>query len=425
MKYVGLFIIVLGLINVIRMSVFLIGSNIYSIREHFQSKRWKGKHITKALPKFTVVIPAHNESMTVLAGLDSVRKNTYPKHKLEIIVVDDGSTDDTLQLLRNYKKKYKSLNLVVVSQKNAGKAHAMNNALRNYATGDLVMCLDADSTIDRNAVREAVRYFEDSRVVAVAANVRIKPTGSILNFTQRMEYLVGYQLKRALTVYNVEFIVGGVGSVFKREILKKVGYYDTNTITEDIDLTVKLLQLGNKENRVVYGSRIIAYTEAVMNLKDLIRQRYRWKYGRNQTFFKHSNLFFNTDAGQNKLLTFFYLPFVVFSDILFALEPLMIAYLVGLSIYYHDISTFITSLAIVTFFVGFNVLSEDSLSKLQRAKLVLAAPLMYLLFYIINLVDYIALAKSVWQIRQTRKSIKEGSAEVCSWEHVERAPVKA
>lgn len=397
---------------------FMVGSDMYSLREHIRRKR---QQKAKDLPKFTVIIPAYNEAKTVLTSVSSVVSNGYPLGKLQVVVVDDGSKDNTFEVLENFKAQHNYANLILVRRKNAGKARALNFALEHYATGQLVMCLDADSSLEQGALREAAQYFqEDPRLVALAANVKIRPQGTLFNLIQQFEYIICYQMKRAQTIFNVEYIVGGIGSTFKRTALERVGNYDTNTITEDIDLTMKLLRLGNKEHRVGYGARVIAYTESVLNVKDLIKQRYRWKYGRTQTFLKNPGMFFNFSPKHSKMLTWFYLPFAIFCDLAFFLEPLMVSYILWIIVRYADLATLLSAVAVIAGYVMLNILAEDTIPWKQKIKLAALAPSMYFFFYLLSFVEYVALIKSLLNFRKIKQSVS-GGEEICGWEHVARA----
>lgn len=416
--FITYLIVIFGTINIIRIGFFMIGSDIYSVLEARRAKQIKSKPIK--LPKISVIIPAHNEEGTILNSLSSVANSNYPQSNLQIIVADDGSTDNTAQLVIDYKKSNPKLNLEIITQQNAGKAHALNNAIRNYAIGELVMCLDADSSIDPNALKETAIYFSDKRVVAMAANVKIRATNTLFNLIQQYEYIICYQMKRALTVFNIEYIIGGIGSVFRRSALVQVGLYDTNTITEDIDLTMKLLQQGGKEWRVIYGAKVIAYTESVMDVAGLIRQRYRWKFGRTQTFYKHKNLFFNSDKKHNRFLTWFYLPFAIYSDIAFFFEPLMISYIFYIIIRYGDLVTLISSIFVVGGYITMNVLMEQTIPWKQRLKLAAIAPSMYFFFYLLSFVEYVALIQGTWKAFRVKQSVE---ANIANWQHVERPKI--
>ena len=251
-QFIVFLIFLFGSINIIRMVLFMVGSDVYAV--HHALKK-KNAIVKKKLPLFTVVIPAHNEENTILRSLLSVAHSEYPKRKLQLIVIDDGSSDTTVAIVQNFLKEHPYVSAQLVTQENVGKAHALNNAMQNFAKGDLIMCLDADSAIEPEALNNAAFYFNDPKVVALSSNVKIRKTRTLLNLIQMYEYLVCYQMKRAQTLFNVEYIIGGIGSTFRHATLKKVGYYDTNTITEDIDLTMKFLKLGNKDHRVVYLPR--------------------------------------------------------------------------------------------------------------------------------------------------------------------------
>ena len=411
-------IVFLGSVNLIRMAMFLIGSDIYELKQGLHKKRNKTQ---LALPKISVVVPAHNEEKLITRCLDSIFNNTYLKNKLEVIVVDDGSGDRTYQKVTDYKRKHNLSNLKVVRQENSGKANALNNGMRNYATGELIMCLDSDSYLDKNALFNAAQYFMDKHVMAVSSNVKIVEREGILNLLQRFEYLVCYQMKRAQTVFNIEYIIGGIGSTFRKSVLEKVGYYDGNTVTEDIDLTMKIINDGNKNNRVIYGADVVAYTEAVLDVKGLIRQRNRWKWGRCQTFLKNRKMFFNPNPKFSKALTYFYLPFAIFGDASYFLEPLLVLFILIMSIRYRDPFTILSAFVVISFYMLSNVIRENTLSGKEKLFYALIAPPMYFYFYLLSLVEYIALVKAIVNLPKLSKSISDN---VCNWTHVDRPGTK-
>lgn len=416
-QIIATLIVVLGMVNIIRMAFFMIGSDIYTVRRALRDKR--RRRIAFGLPTFSIIVPAHNEERTIVRTLESLARVKYPKDKLEIVVVDDGSTDRTYAVAEQYRLLY-DLNFKLITQENAGKAHALNNGMRHHATGELMMCLDADSSLEPNALINAASYFVDPRVVSLSANVKIRPTGTLFNLIQMFEYLVCYQMKRAQTIFNIEYIIGGIGSTFRRSALIEVGFYDTDTITEDIDLTMKLLRLGNKKNRVIYGSDVIAYTESVLDLGGLIRQRFRWKYGRAQTFIKNRALFFNTDAKHSRWLTWLYLPYALFSDLAFFFEPLMLGYIAYIVIAYGDLATLVSAFTVVGGYIAMNVLAEDTIPLRKKLALAALAPFMYFFFYILSYVEYLALIKTYAKFWEIPASIR---AKQCGWTHVERAAV--
>lgn len=417
-------IFVLGMANILRMAVYLIGSDAYTLKRAYKSKQQRKTYYR---PTVSIIVPAHNEAAVIEHTLEALHKSNYPTKKLQIIVANDGSTDDTAKIVKRFMARRRRsgqpyFQTILMNQKNGGKADAMNNAIRRYATGTLVMCLDADSLIDAEGVKNAVQYFRDRSVAALASNVNIIEDGTLLGLAQRFEYLISYQMKKAQTTLNTEYIIGGIGSMFRRRMLQRVNYYDTNTMTEDIDLTMKIIVQGNRKHRVVYASDCITYTEPVPSFKSLVTQRFRWKYGRLQTFLKHPNMFFNTDRKYAKQLTWFILPYALFQETLFILEPLMVGFILVTSIMYRDPITLLTAAAFISGYISLNVWASEHLSVKERMRLTVLAPVMYLLLYMMAVVEYAALIRTIRQLHKLPQSIR---GERTTWTSPERSAIAA
>ena len=402
-------VVVLGTINMARMALFMIGSDWLDISRHRrpqdQGAYW---------PSVTVVIPAHNEELVVLRALQSVYRNDYPW--LRVIVVDDGSVDQTLSLIQRFKRRQDISNMLIVTQRNQGKAVALNAAIARADT-ELIMVLDADSLLNADTVSEIVRHFRDPRVVMAATNVKILRGRGALNLAQRFEYIVGHRLKRSLTAYNCEYIIGGVGSTFRRSMALDIGCYDTDTMTEDIDFTLKMIRYGDHAQKVVFAPNAITYTESVLTFRQLVRQRFRWKYGRLQAFMKNSHLFFSRHPTYDKRLTWLNLPFALYSEVTFMLEPVIIGFVAYVTIRYHTLGTIFTAYAVMTIYVALNVLAEDSNSLHQRLRLLLLAPVQYPLLLLVSAAEYWALLLVLRRLPDLLFR-RQGHA---TWQHVERA----
>ena len=405
-------VVFLGLVNLFRLSFFMLGSDIYGLISHL---RRRNRHNYQ--PKVSVVIPAYNEEKSILDSVRSVLRSDYPRNKLEVIVVNDGSTDNTVAILTEFLSHHPGRNVRLITQANSGKADALNNGLRNWATGELAMCLDADSELQQDAVSRAAAYFQDGNVMALASNVKIKRRPGILNLIQAYEYTLCYQMKRAQTVFNIEYIIGGIGSMFRRSYLRQIEFYDTNTVTEDIDITMKILHTGNRKHRVIYGADVVAYTQHALTMHDVVKQRYRWKWGRYQTFLKNKDMFFSTDSKYTKGLTWFYLPFALFSDVAFFFEPIMTAFIWAIIVYYGDFSSFLTMLAVTSFYLGISILAEDTYSPREKAKLLAVVPVMYFLFYILSMVEYVVLVRSWFNLHDLKRSLHSNKN---SWQPITR-----
>lgn len=396
-------ILTLCLLNLIRMAAYLITSDLYTLQRMQTDKKRKRWH----LPTISVVVPAHNESNTIIRCIDSLVNSNYPKGKLEIIVANDGSTDDTADKVRAYKKLHRDTKIRLINRPNKGKAKVLNYAMRRCARGSLIMCLDADSFLEKNALRNGAQHFRDRNVVAMSSNVNIVENGTLLALVQRFEYLVCYQMKKGQALLDIEYIVGGIGSMFRRSMLQKVSYYDTNTMTEDIDLTMKIIGRKNRKDRIAYAADSIAYTEPALSLSALMRQRYRWKYGRSQTFLKNKHMFFSRDKQQSKRLSWFMLPFALAQDAFFFLEPLVLGYFMYISVRYLDSSVFASACIVISGYLLVNVWSSGHLSILQRLRLTYYAPPMYTAMYVLSFVEYYALIKSMIELPKLRDSIKQ------------------
>ena len=190
--------------------------------------------------------------------------------------MDDGSTDRTLERAEALAGRYGGTTLRVVSKSNGGKASALNTGIA-LARHDYVLCMDGDSRLDPGTLRAAMRHFADPRVGAVAGNVKVVNRDNVWTRLQALEYLEGLNMaRRAQGFLRVVNIIPGPIGVFRRDVLRSVGGYDTDTFAEDADLTLKILTAGW---HVAYEERAIAYTEAPEQFVDLVKQRYRWTRG--------------------------------------------------------------------------------------------------------------------------------------------------
>jgi cellulose synthase/poly-beta-1,6-N-acetylglucosamine synthase-like glycosyltransferase len=414
-------------VNMIHIGMFTVGANLYDMRtfrrlslEKKQMKAYKRK------PLVSVVIAAHNEAPIITRTLDSVRASKYPN--IEIIVIDDGSTDETAAVVRNYirklpqfkvasyirrnsqtlllKRRYVradvgKMRMILVSQHNAGKGAALNNGIEHYVRGKFVMTLDADSLLQPNAITNAVRYFDDPNIIGVAANVRVIGSQGLVGTLQKFEHMIGYRSKKFYTLANCEFVVGGVASTYRTNILKEAKMYDTDTITEDIGLSLKLVALnGNRQMRIVYGSDVVAMTEGVQTFKALFRQRYRWKMGSLQNLIKYSYLLGNNDAKYSRMLTLYRLPMAVFGELLLLIEPLTLGYVVWLSFHYHTFSLAIGAYVTITLYVLWTIWPDEHMSNRDKIKMSLQSLGLYLLFYAMDTVQVTAIFRCLAHYKQ-------------------------
>ncbi len=240
---------------------------------------------TPNYPQVTILVPAYNEGKVLEAAVESLMAIDYPH--FEVLVVDDGSTDDTFGQALRLSAVYGSQRLRVITQSNGGKAMALNNGIAN-ARGELVLCMDGDSRLERQTLKQAVRHFRDPGVGAVAGNVRVVNRLNILSKLQALEYIEGLNLVRTAQAFfrNVTIIPGPIG-VFRKVTLEQVGGYHKDTYAEDCDLTLRILVAGWK---IKFERKAVAWTEAPETVQALFKQRYRWARGILQAVGKHKRL---------------------------------------------------------------------------------------------------------------------------------------
>jgi poly-beta-1,6 N-acetyl-D-glucosamine synthase len=255
-------------------------------------------------PFVTVLVPAYNEGAVIQGSIRSLLELDYPRY--EILVIDDGSTDDTYRRASVYAGPHGRTEVRVIHQENAGKAAALNTGIRN-ARGELVLCMDGDSALAPQTIRRAVRHFANPDIGAVAGNVKVVNRTNMLASLQALEYIEGLNMVRQAQAFfrTVNIIPGPIG-VFRRSALLKIGGYETDTFAEDCDLTLRLLVEGWQ---IQYEPESIAYTEAPEQLLDLLKQRYRWTRGILQALNKHRRLLVTPTRGFSIWFTLWYMIF--------------------------------------------------------------------------------------------------------------------
>ena len=373
----------------------------------------------RALPEVpglvSVVIAAHNEEAVIVRTLDSLRRSTY--RSFEVLVADDASTDLTGRLVRDYQVRHPEMDLRIVRMhKNVGKGAALNAALRRHARGQFVMTLDADSIIEPNAITTALSYFDDPYVAGVAANVQILEETTVLGLLQRFEHMIGYRSKKTFSLANCEFVVGGVASTYRMRVLRKVGFYDTDTLTEDIGLSAKITSLGNRRFRMVYGADVVAKTEGVLTLRALAKQRYRWKFGSLQNLIKYRGMILNPSRRYTRTLTYYRMPMAVLSEFTLLVSPLAWTYAVHWSLVTQTPALIIGAYATITAYTLLTVWMDENLTRRERARLSIYAPTAYFLFYIMDLVQLTAALRCIARSRGLFQR-----PEINTWKSPQRA----
>jgi poly-beta-1,6-N-acetyl-D-glucosamine synthase len=254
------------------------------------------------LPFVSVVMPVFNEGVVIGSALKSLISQNYPR--FEILVVDDGSHDESFTHAVRLAARASKGAVRVLSKVNGGKSDALNHGMA-HAYGEIVVCVDGDSSLDVNALRFLVPHFADPTVGAVAGKVRVANQNSLWSAMQALEYVQGYGLlKRAQNAAHVVTVVPGPLGAFRKSALAQIGGYKHDTFAEDYDVTVSLLGAGW---HVVYEPNALVFTEAPESLYDLIKQRYRWTRGSIQVARKRNYALFSTRGRPLSTLGVWYL----------------------------------------------------------------------------------------------------------------------
>jgi cellulose synthase/poly-beta-1,6-N-acetylglucosamine synthase-like glycosyltransferase len=218
--------------------------------------------------------------------INNLLRQDYPD--FEIIFIDDGSTDDTYDIVENVFAKNKQVK--VYTKANGGKASALNFGI-NVAEGKYIVCIDADTQLRPDAVRQMMNYFINVRVGAVAGNVKVGNEKNILTKWQSIEYTTAQNFdRRAFDYLNCITVVPGAIGAFSKEALELAGGFTTDTLAEDCDLTIRILRCGYEIRNC---SKAIAVTEAPETINQFMKQRFRWSYGIMQSFWKNRDACFN------------------------------------------------------------------------------------------------------------------------------------
>ncbi len=271
--------------------------NLESEDENFESV------VIKKYPSVTIIVPCWNEETTVSKTLHSLLNLDYPKDKLKIMVVDDGSTDNTWQVVQKFQSNPQ---IALYTKENGGKYTALNFGLSKIDT-DLVGCLDADSYVDKDALRHIVPYFTNKEIMAVAPSVKLwKPKG-VLQLLQKVEYGFGIFTRKMFHYLHAVYITPGPFSIFRREVFEKLGVYRHAHNTEDIEVALRMQKNGY---RIAHAHNAVVYTVAPNKIKPLLKQRVRWSYGFIKNASDYRDMFFNKQYGN---LGMFVLPMAAIS----------------------------------------------------------------------------------------------------------------
>lgn len=267
------------LLNVaVGLALLRLGVQLITARIHRRRHAERAGRRLQYLGPVTVIVPAYNEAANIADTVRSLIGNDYPQ--VEVIVVDDGSTDETAEIVQRLRLR----GVRLIRQPNTGKPAALNNGI-HHARTDIVILVDGDTVFERDAIGRLLQPFLDPDVGAVSGNTKVANRDGVLGRWQHLEYVMGFNLDRRMFEIGecMPTVPGAIGA-FRRQALVDVGGVPDLTLAEDTDLTMALIRAGW---RVVYEQSAVAWTEAPATLHQLWRQRYRWCFGTMQAMWKH------------------------------------------------------------------------------------------------------------------------------------------
>jgi cellulose synthase/poly-beta-1,6-N-acetylglucosamine synthase-like glycosyltransferase len=280
-------------------------------------------------PAVAVLIPAYNEAKVIERTVGSVLDSDYKN--LRVIVIDDGSTDATLEVTRAaFQNEIAAGRVMVLTKPNSGKADALNFGLEQV-TEELFVGIDADTLVAPDAISKLVPHFSNPRVAAMAGNAKVGNRVNLWTRWQALEYITSQNFeRRALNTLNAVSVVPGAIGAWRTAPVRSAGGYQHDTVAEDADLTMALLQAGYWVN---YEDRALAYTEAPTKARGLMRQRFRWSFGIMQSVWKH-----RAAVKQKGALGWVAIPnMVIFQVLLPLVSPFIdIMFVAGAAIYFVD-----------------------------------------------------------------------------------------
>ncbi len=332
-------LIAMSALIILRLMLMLAFAMVHRRRER-RMRRWIPPDAPPFLPDVTVIVPAYNEAAGIEATVRSMADSAY-RGRLEIIVVDDGSTDDTAAIARGLGIPY----VRVITQQNSGKPGALNTGIR-AAHSEVLALVDGDTVFEPDTIERLVAPMADPSVGAVSGNTKVGNRRGFLGGWQHLEYVMGFNLDRRMyDMLDIMPTVPGAIGGFRRRALIQVGGVSHDTLAEDTDLTMALCRT---DWRVVYAPDAVAWTEAPASLRQLWKQRYRWSYGTMQAMWKHRHSV--VESGKSGRFGRLCLTYLILFQVLFPL----VAPAIDISSLYGMF--FLNKLHVALFWLGFTAL---------------------------------------------------------------------
>ena len=312
----------------------------------------------------SVLIPAWNKEESITKTIQAVQSIDYPDYLKEIIVIDDHSTDKTLEKIKQCKGI-----TIIAKEKNEGKAAALNTGIEK-ANGELIVVIDADAFPEKDSFKKMIGYFEDPQVGAVTSTIIVKDPSNLLERMQAIEYYLIAWGRKILDFVDSVYVTPGPLSMYRKNLLKEVGGFDTNNITEDIEIAWKILKQGYK-NKMCLAAKV--YTDVPKKMKLWWRQRVRWDIGGLQTMNKYKSSFMKKEQ---KMFGLFIVPRFIISHILS---------LTGFFIFLYFTYTHLKSFFLKIFY---NIITETPMLTIEEISITPSVFTFFIFFFLVITMIY-------------------------------------
>lgn len=250
------------------------------------------------LPTVAVIVPCWNDGAGVVRTFESLLASDYPKEKLHIIFVDDGSTDDAWEVVQKYKENPQ---ISLYHKENGGKYTANNFGLQ-HTQAQIVGCLDADSTVAVDAIRRSAEYFmRDAETFAVVPRMTIEHPKTFIQILQKVEFEGALYMRETFGMLGALFVAPGPLTLFRREVFERLGPYRHGYLGEDLEIAVRM---QCNKMKITYGNKVQVYTFGMKTFKTLIKQRVRWTYAFIMNMKDYRRMLLNPEYGHLGLFIF-------------------------------------------------------------------------------------------------------------------------
>jgi len=360
-------------------------------------------HTLQGTPLVSVILPAYNEEIGIIATVKTLLASSY--RNIELVIVNDGSTDNSDQVIRAFVAQYNAILAYVgdaiqiryIYKQNEGKGAALNTGIQ-VSHGDIIVCIDADCLLTKNCILHFVLAMQDPTIQAVCGNIKVGNRNTFLGQIQMVEYALSFYSRQTDAILGTLYVISGAGGAYRRSVFDQVGLYNPHLRGggEDVDLSIRVQQAGM---HIGFAPEAIVYTEVPITLCGLLKQRIRWTRSRFDTFRRYSRLLLSRRREHNKLLTWFVLPLIAFNDWFYLLKVVLKVVLYGYCLAVQQY-TILAMLMLIT-----TVLSAIPLAtnKEYRPYLFLA-PIYWLLGFIPFFIEAYAVWAALWDILRGREA---------------------